>query len=712
MAYNLIDGLNEAQKAAVVAPLENVLVLAGAGSGKTRVLVSRIAFLIDSLNISSQEILAVTFTNKAAKEMKTRLNSILNTSINSMWVGTFHGICHRILRMHHKDANLPELFYILDSDDQARIIKRVINTLGLDTEQWPVKAVQSFINGKKDEGLRAKHIFTKAGDRNQILVKIYSEYERNCEQAGVIDFAEILLRTHELLRDNKSLLQHYQARFKAILVDEFQDTNTIQYAWIKLLAGDSAFVMTVGDDDQSIYGWRGAKVENITKFSKDFQNVNIIRLEQNYRSTATILKAANILITNNQLRMGKNLWTRGDSGDPIVLFSAFNELEEARFLTERILQEERSGRNLNDIAVLYRSNAQSRVIEEAFLQTGIAYKIHGGMRFYERAEIKDAISYLRLLVNRHDSEAFERVVNFPTRGIGEKTMESLREFAVKQEISLWQAAVEVLSLGKLTKRAADSLNNFLIIINTLEQEASFIELDEKIDLIIQKSSLYGHFSKSRDSLAEIKLQNLKELVNAAKEFRYAERNDDTLPSVTAFLAHVSLESGEMQAEEHEQHVHMMTIHAAKGLEFPVVFLVGMEEGIFPSMQARGDSDKLEEERRLCYVAMTRAMQKLILTYAEIRRQYGREEYHRPSRFLRELPAELIDEVRAGSKANLSSASVQNDTGINLGIVVKHTKFGNGVVLATEGSGPNARVQVNFSEYGTKWLVLAYANLEI
>jgi DNA helicase II / ATP-dependent DNA helicase PcrA len=707
-----LKDLNKEQKQAVVAPLENTLVLAGAGSGKTRVLVSRIAWLIDSQNISPNDILAVTFTNKAAKEMKSRLNNILSYPTHGMWVGTFHGICHRLLRKHHTSANLPEHFHILDSDDQTRLIKRIINSLNIDIEQWPAKVAQSFINGKKDEGLRAKHIFTKNNDNTEVLLKIYTAYEVACDAAAVIDFAEILLRTHELLRDNPDLLNHYQSRFKAILVDEFQDTNTIQYAWIRLLAGGSSFVMAVGDDDQSIYGWRGAKVENIEKFSKDFQKTEIIRLEQNYRSTATILDAANVLITNNQSRMGKNLWTNGSKGEPIVLFAAFNELEEARFVADKILKEIREGCPLNEIAILYRSNAQSRVIEEAFLQTGIAYKIHGGMRFYERSEIKDVLAYLRLLLNRNDSEAFERVVNFPTRGIGEKTLDGLRELASQEQISLWQASKQILSESSLTQRAGTALANFLELIETIGQEMSELEIDEQISLVIQSSGLEAHFLKSKNNLAESKLQNLQELVNAAKEFRYEEDGDIELPTITAFLTHASLEAGEMQAEEHEQHVHMMTIHAAKGLEFPVVFLVGMEEGLFPGKQSRAEPGRMEEERRLCYVGMTRAMHKLILSYAEVRRQYGREEYHRPSRFLGELPAELLDEVRVKSKAKSVTRAAPNNTGFDLGMGVSHAKFGSGVVLAVEGSGPNARVQVKFSAHGMKWLVLAYANLVV
>ncbi len=710
MIDELIKELNPEQRQAVIASLGNILVLAGAGSGKTRVLVSRIAWLIASLNLSPHEILAVTFTNKAAKEMKTRLGDILHRDINGMWVGTFHGLSHRLLLRHFREANLPSQFSILDSDDQARLIKRVMQGLNIDTDKWPVKLAQGFINSRKDEGLRPSHIYQQSFDeQTKLLVKVYKAYTEACQNAGVVDFAELLLRAHELLRDNSDLLGHYQNKFKAILVDEFQDTNTIQYAWIKLLAGENANVMAVGDDDQSIYAWRGAKVENIARFTNDFPKAEIIRLEQNYRSSANILQAANSLISNNSSRMGKNLWTKDGNGEPIKLFAAFNELEEARFIADEIQKEINSGRLLNEIAVLYRANAQSRVIEEAFLRAGISYKIYGGMRFYERAEIKDALAYLRLVINKNDSEAFERVVNFPTRGIGESTLSILRNIASNQQISLWQAAKIAISENELSQRAANSLNKFIQFIVAIEQDFVDHNLEEQIHIILQGSGLYEHYKKSKNNLAESKLQNLQELVNAAKQFRDSE--DVLEPSqIAAFLAHASLEAGEMQAEDYEQHVHMMTIHAAKGLEFPLVFIAGMEEGIFPSRQSNDDFAKLEEERRLCYVGMTRAMQKLVLSHAEIRRQYGREEYHRPSRFLRELPEEFLDEVRIKVKSSKPTIPTQNDTGFALGCNVNHAKFGAGVVLAVEGCGPSARVQVKFAEHGAKWLVLAYANL--
>ena len=711
-----LEGLNERQSSAVTAPVGNTLVLAGAGSGKTRVLVSRIAWLVEVQQMSPHAILAVTFTNKAAGEMKARLSNLLTCPVQGLWVGTFHGLCHRLLRRHYQEARLPEQFHILDSEDQGRVIKRAIASLNLDAEQWPVKQAQSFINSKKDEGLRPHHVNALQYGPTRTLVEIYKAYEQACQIAGVIDFAEILLRTHELLRDNSQLLAHYQQRFQAILVDEFQDTNTIQYAWIRLLAGEHAAVMAVGDDDQSIYGWRGAKVENIQRFSRDFAGTQLIRLEQNYRSTSTILDAANALITHNSSRMGKDLWTAGVAGEKIVVYSAFNEIEEARFVSERIMMEINTGRSADEMAILYRSNAQSRVLEEALLRAGIAYRIHGGVRFFERTEVKDTLAYMRLLANPCDDSAFERVINFPTRGIGEKTLDELRSLARTEQIPLWQAATQLLKTCQMTQRAAAALSYFMQLIEQLRVQTANLELDEQLSEVIQASGLHAHFAKEKGGKSESRLENLQELINAAKQFRYEENDEEELPLLVAFLAHASLEAGDMQADEHERSVHMMTLHAAKGLEFPLVFLVGMEEGLFPGKQSMEEPQRLEEERRLCYVGMTRAMEKLVISYAEIRRQYGREEYHRPSRFLSELPAELLDEVRAKArfqapigKTNQSYAT--NESGFRLGQNVGHSKFGQGVILAVEGGGAHTRVQVKFSEHGTKWLVLAYANLE-
>lgn len=716
----LLKGLNERQHEAVTSPLGNTLILAGAGSGKTRVLVSRIAWLIEKEQLSPHAILAVTFTNKAAGEMRERLSSLLSTPVMGLWVGTFHGLCHRLLRRHFTDAKLPEHFHILDSDDQARVIKRVIASLNLDPEQWPVKQAQSFINGRKDEGVRPQHVNALNYGPTKTLVAIYTAYEQACQTAGVIDFAELLLRTHELLRDNPAILTHYRERFQAILVDEFQDTNTIQYAWIRLLAGKHAAVMAVGDDDQSIYGWRGAKVENIQQFSRDFDNTLIIRLEQNYRSTATILEAANTLITNNNSRMGKDLWTAGSAGEKILVYSAFNELDEARYVADRILMEINQGSSADEMAVLYRSNAQSRVIEEALLRQGIAYRIYGGVRFFDRAEVKDCLAYLRLLVNTNDDTAFDRVVNFPTRGIGEKTLDDVRQLARTQECSLWDAAKALLQSGDMAQRAGSALLKFIELIETLRSKTLAMELDEQLSAVIQFSGLYAHFSKIKGDKSESRLDNIQELINAAKQFRYEQdEEEDELPLVNAFLAHASLEAGELQAEEHERYVHLMTLHSAKGLEFPLVFLVGMEEGVFPGKQSLDEPGRLEEERRLCYVGMTRAMRKLVISHAEVRRLYGREEYHKPSRFLRELPKELLEEVRVKARFQAPSAPTRTKApaaahapGMPLGQTVTHAKFGHGVILAVEGSGAHTRVQVKFSDHGVKWLVLAYANLTV
>lgn len=712
----LLKGLNEKQREAVTSPLGNMLVLAGAGSGKTKVLVSRIAWLIEEQHLSPHAILAVTFTNKASGEMRSRLGSMLSTPMLGLWVGTFHGLCHRLLRRHYKEANLPEQFHILDSEDQARIIKRVILSLNLDPEQWQVKQAQAFINSKKDEGLRPQHINALHYGPTKTLVSIYKAYEDVCQTSGVIDFAELLLRTHELLRDNEEILAHYRERFQAILVDEFQDTNTIQYAWIRLLAGDHTAVLAVGDDDQSIYGWRGAKVENIQQFVHDFKDTHIIRLEQNYRSTAMILNAANALILNNSTRMGKELWTAGSEGEKILVYSAFNELDEARFVTERIGMELNQGASADEIAVLYRSNAQSRVLEEALLRAGIAYRIYGGVRFFDRAEIKDTLAYLRLLVNPNDDTAFERVVNFPTRGIGEKTLDEVRQYARAEQCSLWDASKGILQSTGLGQRGSLALAKFIDLIEKLQVVIANKELDEQISDVIQHSGLYAHFSKIKGDKSESRVDNLQELINAAKQFRYEYDEEEELPLANSFLAHASLESGELQADEHERSVHLMTLHAAKGLEFPIVFLVGMEEGIFPGRQSIEEPGRLEEERRLCYVGMTRAMRKLVLSYAEVRRQYGREEYHRSSRFLREIPQQFLDEVRVKSRSQWpgttkSKLPVADEvSGITIGQNVQHAKFGQGVVLAIEGSGAHTRVQVKFSEHGVKWLVLAYANL--
>lgn len=714
----LSTGLNTPQQEAVTLPLCHALILAGAGSGKTRVLVERIAWLIQHMDIQPHAILAVTFTNKAAGEMKSRLADLLHMSVEALWVGTFHGIAHRLLRRHYEEADLPQAFQILDSDDQLRMVKRVCRAMGLDEDKWPPKKIQWFINAKKDEGLRAKHIETHQDPYLITMKKVYEAYEIACHRAGVVDFAELLLKAHEVLLHNPDLLSHYQHRFKAILIDEFQDTNTIQYAWIRLLAGHDIPVMVVGDDDQSIYGWRGAKIENIQRFEKDFKKTKVIRLEQNYRSTETILEAANALIGNNAQRMGKALWTEDKSGEPIHLYAAFNEVDEARFVVDRIKQLLDTDYTANDIAILYRSNAQSRVIEEMCLKASLPYRIYGGFRFFERAEIKDVLSYCRLIAQQDDDMAFERVVNFPTRGIGDKTLEQVRELARTESHSLWEASQRILSADGLTQRAKNALQSFLDLIQRLKEETSTLPLDELVNHVITHSGLWAHHTQSKNEKAQSRSENLKELVSAAKQFELEKDSLHDIGLLNAFLSHASLEAGDTQASADEDSIHLMTLHAAKGLEFPVVFMVGMEEGLFPSRQTLDELDRLEEERRLCYVGITRARKVLYLTYAEVRRLYGREEYHRPSRFVRELPQALLEEVRMKGatpvmkSASFSSPIVQEESadGLSLGQVVRHQKFGEGVVLNFEGSGGHRRVQVNFKQVGVKWLVMQYANL--
>lgn len=709
--------LNEAQRAAVLAPLCNQLVLAGAGSGKTRVLVHRIAWLVQELGLSPFNILAVTFTNKAAQEMRLRIEDVLGVSAKNMWIGTFHSLAHRLLRMHWQDANLPEGFQILDSDDQQRLIRRVISTLQLDEDRWPAKQAQWFINGKKDEGLEPQNIPDFGDFTTKTRIKIYRAYDEACQRSGLIDFADLLLKVHKLWMNHPDVLAHYQQRFRFILVDEFQDTNAIQYAWVRLLAGKENHVMIVGDDDQSIYGWRGAKIENIHKFCKDFPNAVTTRLEQNYRSTGTILKAANALIANNNGRLGKNLWTAGHEGERITVYAGFNDLDEARYVVNRVRDWQRDGKSLRHVAVLYRSNAQSRVLEEAFMQFGIAYRVYGGLRFFERAEIKDALAYLRLIANRNDDAAFERVVNTPTRGIGDRTIDILREHAQKNTISLWQAALKLLDENAFPARAANALTQFLELINVLQKDTDKLALYEQTEHVIHNSGLIEHFQKEKGEKSLARLENLEELVNAARQFDN-ETQDGEMSKILAFLSYSALEAGESQTQGSEDGVQLMTLHSAKGLEFPVVFLCGCEEGLFPHYMTREDPKGLEEERRLCYVGMTRAMQKLYITYAEIRRLHGKEAYHRASQFLREIPAEFLEEVRMKSKvtppvSQFSTSKIfsDNDGALRIGQHVKHHKFGEGIVLQYEGRGEHARIQVRFQHEGTKWLIASFVTTE-
>ena len=719
---DLFDGLNEAQREAVGAAPGNLLILAGAGSGKTRVLTHRIAFLVRTGQASSYGILAVTFTNKAAREMRARIEALLETPASGMWVGTFHGIAHRLLRAHWQEAGLPQGFAILDSEDQHRLIKRLIREMNIDDSRVPPRQVQWFINAKKDEGLRPQHLEEGYDYQQKMMIELYHAYEEACQRNGVVDFAELLLRALELLRDHPELLDHYRKRFRHILVDEFQDTNAIQYAWIRLLAGEQGQVFAVGDDDQSIYGWRGAKVENLQQFQRDLADVQLIRLEQNYRSTATILNAANALIAHNSDRLGKNLWTEGVEGEAIRLYTAFNELDEARFAAERIQDWCAQGRRRDEVAILYRSNAQSRVLEEAMMHARIPYRIYGGLRFFERAEIKDALAYLRLLANRHDDPSFERVVNTPTRGIGNRTVELVREQARATTVSMWQAASDILASQSLPARASNALAAFLALLNSMDDNSQQALLDERVEYVIAHSGLIEFFSKEKGEKGRARIENLEELVSAARQFEFEdewlEEMDQGSPGMdelNAFLAHAALESGDTQAAADEEAVQMMTLHTAKGLEFPLVFMVGMEEELFPHKLSIDEPGRLEEERRLAYVGITRAMEQLYLSHAEVRRLYGEEKYTRPSRFIRDIPAELLHEVRMGGGSGqphyrpAEAQAVQGE--LHFGQQVRHPKFGHGVVLNSEGSGAQARVQVNFEEVGKKWLVLAYARLE-
>ncbi|HEX5339383.1 MAG TPA: DNA helicase II [Gammaproteobacteria bacterium] len=712
----LIDPLNPAQREAVTAAAGPVLVLAGAGSGKTRVLVHRIAWLIQVEQVSPFGILAVTFTNKAAGEMRGRIEQLLGQPAGAMWVGTFHGLAHRLLRQHWREAGLPQTFQILDSEDQHRLIRRTLKNLDLDESRHPPRQVQWFINSRKDEGLRAKHIPDSDDPFLRTMLRVYRAYEEACERGGLVDFAELLLRALELWRNNAELLSHYRQRFRHVLVDEFQDTNAIQYAWIRLLAGERGMPFVVGDDDQSIYGWRGARIENILRFEQDFPGTHVVRLEQNYRSTGNILKAANALIANNSTRMGKNLWTDGREGAPIRVYAAYNEQDEAQFVIERIRQWQAQGGSRSDVAVLYRSNAQSRVFEELLLAARMPYRVYGGLRFFERAEIKDALGYLRLLENRDDDASFERIINLPVRGIGARSLDLLRETAKRETLSLWRA-IEVLAHDRQTPaRVSSVFTGFVRLIDELDMAVRGLQLFEQVDHVIHTSKLVEHYKAEKGERGEARVENLEELVSAARSFQ--PESLDGMTPLSAFLAHAALEAGEGQAQQWEDCVQLMTLHSAKGLEFPLVFMCGMEDGLFPHQRSSDDLEGLEEERRLCYVGMTRARQELYLSYAESRRLHGVENYGVPSRFLRELPPEVVEEVRPRVQvsrpftghAPATAGPGRSVAGLVLGQRVQHPSFGEGVVLDCEGSGTHARVQVNFKSAGSKWLVLGYANL--
>ena len=729
---HILDSLNDEQRNAVANPSQHLLVLAGAGSGKTRVLVHRIAWLLEAEQASPYSILAVTFTNKSAREMRGRIETLMANSYAGMWVGTFHGLAHRLLRTHWKEAGLVQDFQILDGDDQLRLVKRINRSLKIDEDKWPAKQCQWYINSQKDEGLRAGNIDHFEDDYTKTMLKVYKAYEEACDRGGMIDFGEILLRAHELWLKNPQVLEHYQRRFKHILVDEFQDTNSIQYAWLRVLAGTQNQLMVVGDDDQSIYGWRGAKIENIQQFNVDFSDADTVILEQNYRSTSTILKAANKLISNNQSRLGKNLWTEDSDGEQISLYEAFNEQDEARFIVDRVQDWFNNGNQRSDAAILYRSNAQSRELEDALLRMGMPYRIYGGHRFYERLEIKNALAYLRLVINKDDDTAVERVINVPTRGIGGRTIEQVRSVAREKNCSLWEACVKCVNESLMTSRASNAVLGFLELIDELGLACGELELAEKAEHIINHTGLIQHHEKEGGEKARARIENLEELVTAANSFDDPDIDEGfDLKSnafLSAFLDKAALDAGETQADESEDAVQLMTLHSAKGLEFHLVFLAGMEEGLFPHKMSMDNLAGLEEERRLCYVGITRARTKLYLSHAESRRLHGDVNLCRPSRFINEIPTELLDEIRMKSSVSRPSfgntrigSRVSNklsgnievpETDLSLGQRVVHGKFGEGVILNYEGQGPNARVQVNFNTVGSKWLVLSYAKLEV
>ena len=710
---SIIDSLNDAQRNAVCAAPGNQLILAGAGSGKTRVLVHRIAWLIQTEKLSPYSIMAVTFTNKAAKEMRSRIENLQGSSLRGMWVGTFHGLAHRLLKSHWMDAGLPENFQILDSDDQLRVVKRVTRALDLDDSQWPPRQSQWFINSQKDEGKRAAHIDDWGDLHHKTMVRIYAHYEELCQRGGLVDFGELLLRSHELWLKKPEILKHYQQRFSHLLVDEFQDTNTVQYAWLRVLAGNSCKVTAVGDDDQSIYGWRGAKIENIQRFSEDFPDTQITKLEQNYRSTETILKAANEVISRNQGRLGKELWTAGEQGEKISLYAGFNEVDEANFIVEQIQQAPEEVAK-SDCAILYRSNAQSRVLEDSLLRAGVPYRVYGGHRFYERLEIKNALSYLRLLNNPHDDIAFERVINTPTRGIGAKSVENLRLFAREHGSSLWQSAGTMIEKKLLPARASSNIANFLQLLTDLTEGTNELPLHEQVDHIIEASGLLEFHRNEKGEKGQARVENLQELVVATRAFAWDEEENGS--PLQQFLDTAALDAGDAQADEFEDAVQLMTLHSAKGLEFHTVFMAGVEENLFPHKMSVEEPGRLEEERRLCYVGITRAKVKLYISYAECRRLYGSDNFNPPSRFLREIPAECLQEVRLGSQVTRpvlfgAPDDIEPQQGISLGGRVYHQVFGEGTVLSVEGGGDNARVQVNFDAEGSKWLVLQYAGLQ-
>ena len=714
---SITSGLNDKQHLSVTLDDDkNALILAGAGSGKTRVLTHRVAYLILEKNTHPDAILAVTFTNKAAKEMRERLESLLRRPVQSMFLGTFHGLAHRLLRTHFDKVNLSKNFQILDAQDQFRIVKRLMKENNIDEAKYPVRKIQWFINQQKDEGIRPQDIDPGYNFFVKQSVKVFELYENHCKNNDLIDFAELLVRSYELLKNNQDVLSHYQKRFEHILVDEFQDTNTIQYKWIKLLFNGDNKVFCVGDDDQSIYGWRGAKIENITKLETDFIPLETVRLEQNYRSTGNILNASNALIANNSNRMGKSLWTDSGNGELIDLFEARTETDEASYVVSSIEKQINSGVNPNECAILYRSNAQSRVFEELLIKHNIPYIIYGGLRFFERAEIKDAFCYLRLIENKADNVAFERIVNFPTRGIGNATIQKVRDFANTNHTNLFSAATQVAQT--LPTRAANALNGFINLIEQIADDVGNFDLSEKIEHVNKASGLYQHYENDKSDKAGSKKENLDELISAAKQYVH---EDETLSETMGFISLASLDSSGEASQANNQNVQLMTIHSAKGLEFNHVYLVGLEEDLFPSRQSKDEPHLMDEERRLCYVGMTRAKVKLTLSHAIKRFLHGQSIYAYPSRFLDEIPNEYLNEIKQKYHVREDSfksddmfnqdIAPSSDTNAKVGATVKHAKFGYGTVLNFEGSGDSARIQIKFKTAGTKWLISSYANLE-
>lgn len=715
----ILDDLNDAQREAVTSESKKLLVLAGAGSGKTKVLVHRIAWLIKALASSTHSILAVTFTNKAASEMTGRIEGILEQPIPEMWCGTFHSISNRILRRHFKEAGLEKEFAILDSDDQLRIIKRILKELDVDEDQWQPEKVRWQINTWKDEALRSKDVDDQGDFNIEMLKRIYIHYENYMAKENLLDFAELILKSYELIKTNKTIKELYRKKFRHVLIDEFQDTNSLQFKWIKNLIDPTTTIAAVGDDDQSIYGWRGAKIENINKFAKE-KGTQIVRLEQNYRSTANILNAANAVIGKNSNRLGKKLWTKGNEGDKIEVFEAYNENEEANFISENAHSIFDAGDHYKDMAVLYRSNAQSRTVEEALLRQNIPYVIYGGVRFYERLEIKNVLSYLRIILNTSDNNAFERAIGVPSRGVGEKTLFNIRNYAQEFDLSLSQAAKQMINKEIIKGKAGQSISDFINLIESSSEQINDMSSDQFVEMVINQSGLIDHHMKEPGEKGRIRVENINELISAVKSFEALNKHEDMSEYgsyISAFLSSVSLDMGETQASKSDDAVQLMTIHSAKGLEFKYVFMIGMEESLFPHSRSIENINELEEERRLCYVGITRARQKLYLTYTEFRRLYGQDSYNPPSRFINEIPNEHLNFVRPKQSyrssffGTVSSQISDTEHPFKLGEIVKHKVFGEGVVLSIEGQGDASRMQINFNAAGTKWLVTAYANLE-